>query len=928
MVILATIKSLIMKNIILLLACLSLFTVNAQNGFTTYVSNLNLSGIALKQSSILVDNSGNKWFGYTAATTTVNNVGLVKYDNTSWTLYNTTSVPALPSNSVSALAKDNSGNIWIGCRNPTNTMLVKFDGTTFTTFNLGTNAALYCIEVVNNQIYIGTSAGLFRFDGSNFTNYNVANGNLSSDLIYSIKAENNNLLWLGSNNNLIEFSINNTFTATSYIDHLSPFTGGKINCIHIDAQNDKWLGTGNYIGVLKYSGGAFTKATDLYEIYGSVMPLDVFDISQGLHNGVVYKAEDINVSSSQYSGLVELAPNSKVYQYLCPVNGTRLGNYIEKDGTDLLVSATSFSSTNISAKIFYKFNETGYHMPLGSVNITNFKILDINNVSAGISNRSDMHWDIGGTQNAMYEVPKGSGKHTNFASALWIGGLDNGGQLHGGAQTYRQSASGGDHFWPGPLDTINATIDTATSINYDKIWKVSYTDINNFITAFNSGSVVATPDMLSWPAHGLGNNSRNLAPFVDYNGDGLYNPNDGDYPKIKGDQTLYFIYNDKLATHTNTFASMGIEVQGMAYAYGCPAVVNGHNELTYTTFYDYKIINRSSTNYHDVFVSMWSDVDLGYYGDDYIGSNVADNYGYAYNADSFDESYGFPSYGQYIPAQGFNIVKGPIANLNDGIDNNNNGTIDEIGEDCKMSRFNYFSNLFAGVPWQIVDPASGQEFYNYQTGYWKDGTPFTCGGNGYGPTTGGTITTNWVYPGDPNGTTSTDPANTCGNWIEQGTAGDRRLILSSGPFTLNAGQMQEVEYAFVTSFDSSSITNSNLLSVAKLKTDIQKINTFYNQINKPNCLQSITVGVTEVVKQNDFALFPNPAKSSITVSSTIIGTVKVNYEIVDVLGKVVLQNENTGSDKFSININDLNSGIYFLRLQVNNSVVVKKFVKE
>ena len=43
---------------------------------------------------------------------------------------------------------------------------------------------------------------------------------------------------------------------------------------------------------------------------------------------------------------------------------------------------------------------------------------------------------------------------------------------------------------------------------------------------------------------------------------------------------------------------------------------------------------------------------------------------------------------------------------------------------------------------------------------------------------------------------------------------------------------------------------------------------------------------------------------------------------------VVLQKENNASDKFSINIHDLNSGIYFLRLHVNNSVVVKKFVKE
>jgi hypothetical protein len=364
----------------------------------------------------------------------------------------------------------------------------------------------------------------------------------------------------------------------------------------------------------------------------------------------------------------------------------------------------------------------------------------------------------------------------------------------------------------------------------------------------------------------------------------------------------------------------------MAYAYGCPAVVNGHNELNFTTFYDYKIINRSSTNYHDVFVSMWSDVDLGYYGDDYIGSNVADNYGYAYNGDTYDEQVGATNgYGNYSPAQGFNIVKGPLANLNDGIDNNNNGLIDEIGEDCKLNKFNYFNNMFPGVPFNTTDPANGTEFYSIMNGNWRDGAPLTCGGGGYG----GTTNTNWVYSGDPNNSgVNTDPNNTCGYWIEQGTAGDRRLILSSGPFTLNAGQMQEVEYAFVTSFDSSSATNSHMLAVAKLKTDIQKINAFYNQINKPNCLQALTAGLTEVIKQNDFALFPNPAKSLITISSTINGTVKLNYEVVDVLGKVVLQDENNTSDKVTINVSGLNSGIYFVRLHVNNSIVVKKFVKE
>jgi len=922
-----------MKQLLLFFIYSSLFTAKAQNGFTTYTTNLALTGTLLRQTAFLVDNNSNKWVAYRSINA-VGNVGLVKYDNTSWTLYNTTSSPGLPSKFLTALAEDNSGNIWIGTADAG---LVKYDGTSFTTFNMSNGLptnSITCIETVGNQIYIGTNAGLSRFDGVTFTNYNVAGSSLPTNTITSIVAESAGVLWLGAANRLIEFNINGTFTSTSYVDHTVPLTSytsfgsqsssGIINCINIDSQNNKWLGSTS-AGIVKYDGSAFINANELYDTYGSIIPLNVTDIEIGFHNGIIFKHNVGSINYSSNSGLTELTQNGEVYQYFHPVANYTFGDFLERDGSTILMSKPPVNSP----LVYTSFSETNYTMPLGSINVNNFKTLDINNVKAGIANRSDMHWDIAGTQNAMYEVPKGSGKNTNFASALWIGGLDNGGQLHGGAQTYRQSQSGGVDFWPGPLDTINATIDTATSLSYDKIWKVSYTDINNFITAFNSGSVVATPDMLTWPAHGSGNNSRNLAPFVDYNNDGLYNPNDGDYPKIKGDQALYFIYNDKLAAHGTSFTPMGVEVQVMAYAYGCSGVVNGHNELTYTTFYDYKIINRSSIPYYDVFVSMFTDVDLGYYGDDYIGTNVGDNYGYAYNSNNYDEcsSPGMQGYCNYIPAQGFNVVKGPIANLNDGIDNNNNGIIDEIGEDCKLNKLTYYRSGNSSVPIaSTYAPVYPQQYYNYMSGFWADTTSFTCGGNGYG----GTTPSSWMYPGDPNNAgVTTDPNNTCGAyWKETVTPSDRRMMLSSGPFTLNAGQMQEVEYAFVTSFDSSSTTNSNLLSVAKLKTDIQKINTFYNQVNKPNCLQAIDVGITEVIKQSDFALYPNPAKSLITVSSTINGTIKINYEIVDVLGKVVMQNENTGSDKFSININDLNSGIYFLRLQVNNSVVVKKFVRE
>ncbi|MES2566954.1 MAG: T9SS type A sorting domain-containing protein [Bacteroidota bacterium] len=896
-----------MKKLLLLFGCLSISTANAQNGFTPVNSSIAITSVIKVETSLLVDNSGNKWIGFKAAGIS-GNVGLAKFDNFNWTYYSKFSSPALPSNGITALAKDNSGNIWIG----TDSGLVKFDGTAFTTFNTsnGLPAKLVkCIDVIGNQVYIGTAAGLSRFDGVSFYNYNMANSKLPYNNITAIKSESSSVIWLGGNDRLVQFNINTSTNISSYTDHIISPSTGTINCIHVDSQNAKWLGTTN-VGVLTFNGSAFVNANSQYLIYGGVIPNKVMDITEGLNNGVMFKMAYTKTSSSS-NGLIELAPNENVFQYYTTGTVTTMGDFIEKDGNNIVISQAS----QAYPKMYYVFDKTNYISTLGEVNANNFKSLDINNVRAGIANRGDMHWNVGGDGNPLYEVPKGSGKHSNFASALWVAGLDNGNQLHGAAQTYRQ---GGVDFWPGPLDTIAATIDTATSKNYDKIWKVSYTDINTFINAYNSGSVVATPDMLTWPAHGIGSNSRNLAPFVDHNGDGLYNPNDGDYPKIKGDQTLYFIFNDKLAAHSTSFTPMGIEVHGMAYSYGCPTVVSGKPELSYTTFYDYKIINRSSLNYHDVYISMLSDVDVGYYGDDYIGSDIGDNYGYAYNADANDETTGgVTGYGAYIPAQGFNIVKGPIANINDGIDNNNNGITDEPGEDCKLNKLTYFNNAFPGFPVQTLDPVNGQEYYNYMTGYWKDGTAFTCGGNGYG----GTIPTSYVYTADTytNGVCGATP------WYESAVPGDRRMILSSGPFNLNAGQMQEVEYAFVTSFDSSTV--GGMAALPKLKSDIQKINTFYNQVNKPTCLQSLITGITEVPQQTDFVVYPNPAKSMISIASTIIGSVKINYEIVDVLGKKVLANENN-SGKFSININDLNSGIYFLRLQVNNSVVVKKFVKE
>ncbi|MES2513879.1 MAG: T9SS type A sorting domain-containing protein [Bacteroidota bacterium] len=542
------------------------------------------------------------------------------------------------------------------------------------------------------------------------------------------------------------------------------------------------------------------------------------------------------------------------------------------------------------------------------------KYLDINQVKAGIYNRGDMHWNSN-SGNASYEVPIGSGSHSDFATAFWIGGYDVGNQLHLAAQTYRQS---GVDFWPGPLDTTNGAINSSTSNQYDKIWKLNQSDIDAFKTNFSNGNVqngsyTPVADLLSWPAIGAGFKTRNMAPFMDVNGNHIYDPmTGGDYPIIKGDQSLYFIFNDNLA-HGTGGLPLKVEIHATAYAYGNSALASQYPFLSKATFYNYKIINRSSLDYHDVMATLWTDVDLGYYGDDYIGCNVSGNYGYAYNGDNNDETVaGTAGYGAFCPAAGYQVLKGPFMPT-DGIDNNNNGIIDEYCEQQLLSHFNYFNNSFPGVPLASTDPATAAEYFKYMTGYWKDGNPFTCGGNGYG----GIVQTPFMYPG----TTYTNGVCGSGNWVDATNPGDRRYMIGVGPFNFPSHSVQEIEYVHCTSFDYSAANNP----VAKLKMDMQFLRNFSDIFDPVNCT---AISVNELDEPANFNLFPNPVTSELVISFNQQKQQFTQVSIVDVLGKEIIFKTAQDFNQLTLNVSELQRGIYFAKVTVNGKCVTRKFVKE
>jgi hypothetical protein len=463
--------------------------------------------------------------------------------------------------------------------------------------------------------------------------------------------------------------------------------------------------------------------------------------------------------------------------------------------------------------------------------------LDINNVRTVILTGGDMWWKLDNV--AYYQVPKGGTVSSIFAGSLWIGGLDAGGQLKVAAMTYRQN---GNDFWPGPLDTTTVSIDGTTCTAFDKHWKILRKDVDDFLlyTQGQAPAGYSVPLVIqTWPGNGdasLGQ-GHYLAPFVDVDGDGFYNWTVGDYPaydetgqlgcskfQLFGDQSLWWVFNDKGNVHSETgAASIGLEIQAQAFAFST------NDEINNMTFYQYKIINRSTVALNNTYFGQWTDADLGDYQDDYVGCDVKRGLGYTYNGDQNDGTSALPSLGSYganPPAIGMDFFEGPLADPGDGIDNDRDGNIDESGEQIIMSKFVYYNNDFS----IIGNPENATHYYNYLSGFWKDGTPFTYGGNAYG---GGTVC-DFMFPGDSDPTgwgTNFQPQPLWSEASVGNTPGDRRMMQSAGPFTLQPGA---VNYITVGAVWARAANGGTSASVALMRTTDDKAQRLFD-----NCFRTL-----------------------------------------------------------------------------------------
>ena len=542
--------------------------------------------------------------------------------------------------------------------------------------------------------------------------------------------------------------------------------------------------------------------------------------------------------------------------------------------------------------------------------------LNINNVRARINTSGNMWYD-GST--ARYFVPKDGNSTAMYCAALWVGGTDANDQLRVAALRFGQDGDD-FWPGPLTVDknaSVDKSVCEKWDKHFT-ITKAEVEYFVAGIEKDAAGNVIsvdasrATEAIKTWPAHGdvSKNQSKFLAPFYDQNGNGVYEWEMGDYPYydlsgelcpakikanlpagsvytptptfesntsnpnygtggaleakggllvdqvLKGDQTIWWVFNDKGNAHTESKSEnpIGLEIRAQAFAFTMS------DEINNMTFYSYEIINRSTFVLTNTYFSQWVDPDLGYAKDDYVGCDVERGLGYCYNGKATDgpgtgaysgnppaigidffqgpymdpdgrdnpkvdtaaliHYYGHEALQPYLDAAGGDYVKLTILLTDDAykfkkawypqskdpIDacaingvNFGNGIVDD--ERFGMRRFIYYNNDGTA---NNGEPDKATDYYNYLRGIWKDGKRMCYGGDGYNAGSVGYqdgIYADFMFPGNSDiwgwgtATNGNEEVGKTSEWTEQtagNAASDRRFMQSAGPFTLQPGAINYI----------------------------------------------------------------------------------------------------------------------------------------
>ena len=667
---------------------------------------------------------------------------------------------------------------------------------------------------------------------------------------------------------------------------------------------------------------------------------------------------------------IDLVPGVPVTVYLLANDTIPVGDSVKVTNGTNFTNGMVVSTWKNKGWFSYVANQWGYNRKAeSSYTVTDYTIqkvtvakivcrihdhsydsLAINNIDANFNASGSNFLLFFADPNAYrgFVVPKGSGKKTFFTSSFWIGGEDQDSNVYFAGERYRQGNFGKvgtqPDFYAGPvMDSANYSVYQDTIWN--KIWNLKKTEIDYHRLHWQDIGYHPVRAILTWPGNGdvnLGEAPR-LAPFFDRNNDGIYNPMDGDYPLIRGDQALYFIFNENRGPHLESGGTrtMKAEVHAMAYGWDMP----GDSAFNNTLFLNYQVFNRSQQAYYNSYLGFFEDIDIGNMIDDYTGCDVSRGSIIGYNGKAIDTGAYQGAYGAHPPAQSVTFLAGPKLDpagtdrprvdgsghqlCNASI--NGTGFGDGIPDNERMGLTNFIRFYYPqmSIPPFMWESRSPRVFYNFLRSKWVDSTNINYGGyghigyGGYGPSCrflfpGESDTLNWGLGGQsPNGQK---------NWTERSAGippGDIRGMGSSGPFTFRPGEMKELDLALVFARDYTS--PDTLASVTKLMQMIDIVRHAFITNKLPGG-QSFT-DVKELPAQisASCSVYPNPAASQARVTFNLPLGQKTLISIFDDQGRLIRSEVMaSGSIEKVMDISGVSPGLYLLVIRSSTLMITRK----
>ena len=244
---------------------------------------------------------------------------------------------------------------------------------------------------------------------------------------------------------------------------------------------------------------------------------------------------------------------------------------------------------------------------------------------------------------------------------------------------------------------------------YNRVWKVTQAQIDDHIANYFRSNYQAHEVILNWPGNGdvQAGEEEFIAPFVDLNANGIYEPMLGEYPEIRGDQAIFMVSNTSGGYAPFNQQNLDLESRILAYAYD-----SSNTPLHNTIFIHQQIVSKSRT-YGVLDQGLLQDFEIGDPFDDAVGADSARSMIYSFNGDLNDQGPFGNGHGINPPAIGLVTLSQPL--------------------DGAMSYNSSVFNL----------PINDNQIYQLLQRKFPDGTPIrldSIGGTGYAPGSSNTIT--------------------------------------------------------------------------------------------------------------------------------------------------------------------------------------------